>query len=368
MLEPFFGGSHKSWAEGLQNFSSCDISVFGLKPKNWKWLMHAGAIELADKVNREPVPDLFLVSDMMDLALFKSLLRAERAKVPVMLYFHENQLMYPRSEKDTDLLEKRDNHYGFMNYTSCLVADKIAFNSQFHLRAFFDALAVFLKSFPDSIVHLKKIEELKTKSLVLHPGIFLDQRAGENEKNISGIPVILWNHRWEYDKNPEDFFQALFQLKREGINFELVVLGEQFRASPPIFEVAKQQLKNEIIHWGFVNSLKEYMKLLKSCDILPVTSVHDFFGISVVEAIACGVIPLLPNDLAYPEHLPSRCEILLYERGDFLSKLRSLIKNFGQIDSGKLQNHVSRYSWKNVAKEYDNSFMKLINDSASRMV
>ena len=28
-------------------------------------------------------------------------------------------------------------------------------------------------------------------------------------------PLILWNHRWEYDKNPEPFFQSLFRLKDE---------------------------------------------------------------------------------------------------------------------------------------------------------
>ena len=31
--------------------------------------------------------------------------------------------------------------------------------------------------------------------------------------------VILWNHRWEYDKNPESFFKLLFKLADQNIDF-----------------------------------------------------------------------------------------------------------------------------------------------------
>ena len=34
--------------------------------------------------------------------------------------------------------------------------------------------------------------------------------------NDDGAPIILWNHRWEYDKNPEEFFAALDRLERTG--------------------------------------------------------------------------------------------------------------------------------------------------------
>ena len=37
-------------------------------------------------------------------------------------------------------------------------------------------------------------------------------------KEINKEVIILWNHRWEYDKNPEDFFNCLKQIKNENIN------------------------------------------------------------------------------------------------------------------------------------------------------
>ena len=45
---------------------------------------------------------------------------------------------------------------------------------------------------------------------------------------------ILWSHRWEHDKNPEDFFESLFKLDEIGINFRLHVIGEQFTDIPGI--------------------------------------------------------------------------------------------------------------------------------------
>ena len=48
---------------------------------------------------------------------------------------------------------------------------------------------------------------------------------------------------------------------------------------------------------------KKYLKILSEADIIVSTAIHEFFGISVVEAIAAGAYPLLPKRLAYPEVL-----------------------------------------------------------------
>ena len=360
IVDTFFSGSHKQWGLDLQHNSKYQIQLFTLPGIHWKWRMQGGAITLAQKLNNTQFkPDLILATDMVNLSIFKSLLGNDLQNVPIILYFHENQLMYPKSKMDTDEIQKRDNHYGFINFSSSLIADKILFNSTFHLSGFICSLKYLLKKFPDySFVDL--ISNIRNKSSVLPIGIQLNNDNKLKTKNK--ISTILWNHRWEHDKNPEQFFNTLFNLKAENIRFRLNVIGKNYKNSPKIFDKAKITLKDEIINWGFVESKAEYYKILNQSDILPVTSHHDFFGISTVEAMSCGVYPLLPNRLAYPEHIPAelKSDCLYNNSRDLYQKLKLLLKGKIPNHMELIKNQIQNYELKKVINDYDQFFESTI--------
>ena len=86
LVDAFFTGSHKRWAEELQHFSLHQIDIFSLKGNYWKWRMHGGAISLAKQfLEKGEEYDLILATDMMDLALFKSLISAKHNDTPIAL-------------------------------------------------------------------------------------------------------------------------------------------------------------------------------------------------------------------------------------------------------------------------------------------
>ncbi len=301
------------------------------------------------------VPDLILASDMLDLATFLALTRTRTAELPVALYFHENQLTYPWSPTDPDIKQRRDRHYAWLNYTSALVADRILFNSQYHLKAYLSALPAFLEAFPDH-QETEHVSRIAAKSQVLSLG--LDLKTLDlpiRPPRVAGPPIILWNHRWEYDKRPEVFFELLFECKKANLPFRLIVLGKAFRTQPPIFSKAKSKLKDRILHWGYAEDRAAYAHWLWQADILPVVSQHDFFGASVVEAIYCGCYPLLPNQLAYPEHIPEplRPQHLFSINESALrdALLSSILHN--RSVSPKLRQHVAIYDWTVQAPHYD---------------
>lgn len=318
--------------------------------------MHGGAVTLANQFNElEKLPDLILATSMLDLTTFLALTRKKSANIPVAIYFHENQLTYPWSPQDRDVKKKRNNHYSFINYASALAADKVFFNSDYHKSSFLGALPKFLKQFPDKRGG-DNIEIIRKKSEVLHLGIGLERfnefRSSDKEKQ--SVATILWNHRWEYDKNPEEFFEILFALKDKEIDFNLVVLGEENDVNPPIFDVAKEKLKNEIIHWGYAESFEDYARWLWRADILPVTSNQDFFGGSVIEAMYCDCFPLLPNRLAYPEHLPEELDReFLYEEGELEARLETAIDSVMGIRQVDYQSIVKKYDWGKLIENYD---------------
>ena len=151
LVEPYYTGSHRQWAEGLQNFSKHEIRILSMKGQFWKWRMHGGAVTLAKEFQKiEWKPDFILASDMLDLSTFLSLTKQLSYDIPTAIYFHENQLSYPWSPKDRDIEKNRDSHYGFINYASSLVADKVLFNSKYQTDSYFEALKKLLNNFPDS--------------------------------------------------------------------------------------------------------------------------------------------------------------------------------------------------------------------------
>ena len=359
LIEPFYGGSHKLWADGLKRYSQHTIDIFSLSPHHWKWRMHGAAITLAKLFNAaDKIFDLVVVSDFLNLPLFKSLITYNPR---VILYFHENQITYPWSKTDPDLHLHRDNHYGFINYSSALVSDSIFFNSSYHFDSFFGALPDFLRQFPDHRNN-DTISKIRLKSKVLSLGVdFEIFDSNEIPLNKSQEPIILWNHRWEYDKNPEEFFKVLFGLYDDGVPFKLVVLGQRGNAYPTIFDEAKQRLASRILHWGYCDTRAVYANWLWRADILPVTAYQDFFGISVVEAMYCNTYPLLPNRLAYPEHLEPPANKFLYsEPAEFVSKLRALCQRVDAIGDLRRSKIIESYDWRIMAPIYDEHFEAVI--------
>jgi len=357
LIEPYYTGSHKKWANDYRRLSNHNVKILSLKGQFWKWRMHGGAVTLANKFNKiNWRPNLIIATDMLDFTTFLSLTRKKTYNIPAIIYFHENQISYPWSPNDIDVKKNRDSHYGFINYSSALSSDHILFNSNYHMNTFMNELNPFLKNFPDHN-ELDSINIIKRKSKTLHLGLDL-KRFDLKKIKKKEKPSILWNHRWEYDKNPELFFSILEKVKNEGYKFNLIVIGENFSQSPKIFDRAKKDFKDELIHWGYAKTFELYAELLWRADILPVTSNQEFFGISVMEAIYCGNWPILPNRLTYPELLPevNHKENIYQDEKDLYKKIINAIVNIENIRKTKLSSIASKFSWDIMVPVYDDFF------------
>ncbi|MEM9546956.1 MAG: DUF3524 domain-containing protein [Bacteroidota bacterium] len=366
LLESFYTSSHQQWADGLITHSKHKFHLISLPGRHWKWRMHHAGVHFAHEILKlDDKFDIILCSDLMNIAEFRGTLSALGnskswfTNVPVITYFHENQITYPWSEDDPDVKLKRDNHYGWINFVSCLGSDYILFNSVFHKESFLQALPAFLGQFPDNNHH-SLLDSIRRKSDVLPIGLDLSDLSQSRIKE-SKTPIILWNHRWEYDKNPDLFFNTLFQLADKNLDFQVIIAGESYKNYPKIFDHARVRLKDRILHFGFASSRREYYQLLLSSDILPVTSNQDFFGISAVEAIAAGCFPILPNRLAFPEHLnePEYANHYYHTPSELLHKTRQFLKE-GPATNDSMREYILKYDWESVVLRYDEYFEKLV--------
>ena len=356
-LEPYLGGSHARFLEGLAANGAHEYVVWGMAPRKWKWRMRAAAVHFADRLTREPVEaDVLLCSDFLDLAAFVGM-RPEWAAKPKVVYFHENQLTYPLQDESL-----RDYHFAFTNITTCLAADRVIFNSAFHMREFLGAMPGFIRRMPDYRPE-RAAERIRERSAVIHPGIDLAalDRARERRGPRSGPATVLWSHRWEYDKAPEAFFEALFVLAEEGVPFRLCVLGESFRDSPPVFDEARTRLADRIEQFGFAESRKDYETWLARSDVFVSTAIHEFFGLAAVEAMAAGCYPLLPNRLSYPELLPRHrhARHLYAGQEELVDRLRKLLLEPEKARSVDLRPEMERFGWGHISRRMETELRRI---------
>ncbi|MHC4453741.1 MAG: tRNA-queuosine alpha-mannosyltransferase domain-containing protein, partial [Planctomycetota bacterium] len=261
-LEPYYGGSHKAFLEGWMQFSHHKWTLLSLPPWKWKWRMRHSAITLAnqtvEKIRTGEQWDIIFCSDMLNLAEYLGLVPQTVQKLPSIVYFHENQLTYPVAHP-----QEFDFHYVLTNLITALAATKVWFNSSYHQNIFLDELRDFLKRMPD-FQPLKTVDDIRSKSMVRYPGI----HQFPNRKERSPGPMrIVWAARWEHDKNPKLFFDALRILKDRKIEFRISVIGEQFRQVPDVFNSARHEFSNYIDRWGYQQERQDYESVLLKADI-----------------------------------------------------------------------------------------------------
>ncbi|MCC7088998.1 MAG: DUF3524 domain-containing protein, partial [Dehalococcoidia bacterium] len=135
-VEPFYGGSHRAFLDGLVAHGGHELELLTLPEGEWRRRMRRGAQELAARADEVHESfDFLVVSDMLDLPVFLALTRPRFERVPVLAYFHENQFTYPRLRGT-----KFNSWFGQVNYLTALAADVVAFNSEFHREDFLGAL------------------------------------------------------------------------------------------------------------------------------------------------------------------------------------------------------------------------------------
>jgi len=351
VLDPYHAGSHAAWSNGYAEASQHEVHIVSMEGRFWKWRMHGGPVTLAEQTlaiaAKVGLPDVFIASDMVDLPTFLGLVRSWAAQVPAVLYMHENQLTYPISPSSTP-----DLTFGLMNWKSMLIADRVVYNSQFHRTEVEERLPGVLKNFPD-YRHVDFLPDVVFKSSVLPVGVDL-ARFKKGVRSEGGAPLVLWNQRWEHDKNPTEMIDALTAVIEAGADIRIALCGENFRNEPEEFLEAREQWGDRLVHFGWAEE-ENYIDLVSGADIVLSTAKHEFFGIAVIEALYSGATGVLPRRLSYPEILyPETAEEHLYDDFDqMVQRIIHFAQNPHQASEAELT-HYGQFNWSKVAPQYDN--------------
>jgi len=309
-------------------------------------------------------PDLVVATDMLDLPTFLALTRRAAPSLRSAIYMHENQLCYPRRPG-----EPLDHGLAWTTWCSVVAADSVWFNSEFHRASFMGALSPFLGGVPDHN-HLHLIDDVVAKSRVIPVGVDVstirglpDRRADQGQG-----PLVLSNHRWHHDKDVGAILRALVRLAETGVQFRLAVVGDDKGGCRDELMPLMDRISNRIETTG-LQTRADYLDLLSRADIVVSAARNEFFGISVVEAVAAGALPVLPHALSYPEVIPGRYhEAVLYPPGGLTKALRRSIDELGELRRATvgLAESMSRFAIERVAAAHDDEATHLARPASSQ--
>ncbi|MCP3937915.1 MAG: DUF3524 domain-containing protein [Actinomycetia bacterium] len=346
LVVPWYGGSHRGWADGWQAHSRHEITLVTTPPERWRHHMLAGTAELAGMVREQIAtagrPDVLVVSSLTDVAALVGLCRHSIGDIAVVAYQHESQLLHP---------SHRDNNHALVEieWRSLAAADRVWFNSEYHLGR-------YLATCP----HPTRI--LAERSTVLPVGVDLSDIGLwlRPSPRRPGPTRLIFNQRWDADKRPERVVAALANAAAAGADFEIALAGGQPAHDLRALNRACERLGSRVIHAGYADRAT-YLDLLHNSDAVVGDPAHEFFGVAAVEAMAAGCTPLLPRDLSYPELVGDKSH-LLHESHDLIPRLIDLCSEAvsePSQDLAELAREVRRFEWARIAPMYDTALAEL---------
>jgi glycosyltransferase involved in cell wall biosynthesis len=359
-IEPFYGGSHRAFADGLRDHSRHEIVLLMLPEAEWRRRMRRGAQELAPAaLALDGHFDAIVATDMLDLTTFLALTRRRFAHTPVLFYLHENQFTYPRIRGT-----KLNSWFGAMNYLSAAAADRVAFNSDYHRTDFLTALRT-LDAGPNNWLLPSQVDLIEAQSSVLPIGVelgWLDELHPERSepKHEERDPLVVWNARWEFDKAPDVFARALIRLHAEGVAFDVAIAGDPGPNPHPAMHELRVALGERVLQYGLLPTRSDYGRLLWRSDVVVSTARHEFFGVGMVEALYAGCFPVAPAAHNYPALVPSGLHTsCLWRDEDELAELLRAALRGNRPGGEELRASAARFAWDVVAPRWDRALEAL---------
>ncbi|XP_075385980.1 tRNA-queuosine alpha-mannosyltransferase isoform X7 [Tenrec ecaudatus] len=354
IIEAFYGGSHKQLVDLLQEeLEDCVLST--LPAKKWHWRARTSALYFSQNVPISEQYRILFTSSVLNLAELAAL-RPDLGKLKKILYFHENQLVYPVKKS-----QERDFQYGYNQILSCLVADVVVFNSVFNMESFLTSIGKFMKLIPDhrpknleSIIrpkcqviyfpirfpdvrrfmpkhkttHLKTMLSLKGNAAAVAPAMAL-LPAPEHRGPADGLQSL------RSGSGPYDAHSGLEAAQPEG-------------PGSSVMQVSALTQANSSDNSDSHHEDRKQNPAVNPCDPLGGADdqqrpLHIVWPHRWLEAVYCGCYPLCPKDLVYPEIFPAE---YLYSTPEQLStRLQKFCKRPDIVRKHLYKGATAPFSW-----------------------
>ena len=203
-----------------------------------------------------------------------------------------------------------------------------------------------------------------TNNIVIYNGIPNEFLNIPLQKPINNEIKIAYVGRLAKLKGVDLLIDAFYNLRKKGMNVKLNIIGDGEEGKNLKERVKELQLENSII---FMGRKKDVIPILDETDIFVYPSIcEEGFGISVIEAMARGSIPITFKRGGIPEIITNKKNGILVENinsQELSNAIENVINMKPNEKNAIIENAIKRakdFSIDNTINELEESLKKLI--------
>jgi hypothetical protein len=217
-LEPYYGGPRRQMLQTIVRHSRHAWTVLKLPPRRVERRLAAAARWFAELIERGAIEeggcDVVFGGEMLNLPDLQRIV-PWLARVPAVVYFHENQL--PTAERVTG------SPLELVNLNSAMAASEAWFNSQWHQDQFVDKAAALVQRVPE-ISGRNPMSEIRGKSMVVPPPVDF---AAVREASVAAKDARTLFVDLRAGADVGLLMRALAELEARGEAYHLITVGQR---------------------------------------------------------------------------------------------------------------------------------------------
>lgn len=190
-------------------------------------------------------------------------------------------------------------------------------------------------------------------------GKFADRASRAATRNLVAIG------RFSFNKKPDRLLDAMVALGSRDPGFTLDLIGGEFDWTRETLaaEIAKRKLEDRVrLHVGVSNG--EIARIIAGASLFVSASVHEGFGISLIEALSAGLLPVVQTNAAFRSFADRVDEIVLTDYAQPAQAADAILQAQARLAAGpaatrtRLIAAAQPFAWPGVAERY----MRLYED------
>ncbi len=192
-------------------------------------------------------------------------------------------------------------------------------------------------------------------------GKFADRASHAATKNLVAIS------RFSFNKKPERLLDAMVELGKRDAGFSLDLIGGEFdwTREKLAAEIAARGLETSVrLHVGVSND--EIARLISGGSLFVSASVHEGFGISLIEALSAGLLPVVEANAAFKSFADRVADVVLTDYAQPAKAADAIMAAQAQLAAdpaamrARLVAAAQPFAWPGVAERY----MRVYEDAA----